>query len=139
LINQSSPANAPLKELRGFGIGMTLFCAFLGGVLFWRGHPHVSYVLWIIGALVFLIPAMLSPGVLRPIFIAWTAVALRLNWVISRLILCLLFYGMFTLVSIVQKIIKRDPLDRKFPGEGSTYWIDRSQETYNPKHFERLF
>lgn len=118
---------------------MTLFCAALGGVLFWRGHSTVPYCLWGVGVLVFLVPALVSPGSLRPIFIVWSAIAVRLSWVISRFILMVLFYILFTLVSIVQKIIGRDPLDRKFPGEGASYWIDRSRETYNPKHFERLF
>jgi len=139
LIKKTSPANAPRKELRGFGIGMTLFCAFIGGILYWKGHPTGAFSLWIVGGVIFLIPALLFPEGLRPVFIGWSAIAVRLSWVISRLVLLLIFYLLFTAVSLIQKIIRRDPLDRTFPGEKPSYWIDRSQEEYNPKHFERLF
>ena len=118
---------------------MTLLCMVLGGILLWRGHPYWTYRLWIIGGVVFLAPALLFPTGLRPIFVVWTAIAERLNWIVSRLVLVLIFYILFTIISLIQKIIRRDPLDRQFPGNASTYWIDRSQEETNPKHFERLF
>ncbi|MBN2326505.1 MAG: sxtJ [Candidatus Omnitrophica bacterium] len=139
MIKQTSPSQAPIKELRGFGVGMTLFCAALGGLLFWRGSAEWAYRLWIIGGVVFLAPAILFPRGLRPIFIVWTAIAKRLSWVISRIVLLLIFFVLFTFVSLIQKIIRRDPLERKFPGDESSYWIDRSKEEYNPNHFERLF
>ena len=139
MIKKHSPSNAPIKELRGFGIGMTLFCSVIGSLLYWKGNPSWAYRLWIIGGIAFLAPALLFPRGLRPMFVVWSAIAVRLSWVMSRLVLVLIFFGMFTFVSLVQKIIGRDILDRKFPDEKDTYWIDRSKDEYNPKHFERLF
>ncbi|MGC9327763.1 MAG: SxtJ family membrane protein [Candidatus Hinthialibacter sp.] len=139
MIKQTPPSQASIQELRGFGAGMTLFCAALGGLLFWRGSAEWAYGLWMTGGIVFLPPAILFPRALRPFYIVWTAIAKRLSWVISRTVLLLIFFVLFTFVSLIQKIIRRDPLDRKFPGEASSYWIDRSEEEYKPNHFERLF
>ncbi len=139
MIKQPSPQNASSKDLRGFGIGMTLFCLMLGGLLMWRGNLTWCYRLWMVGGIVFLAPAILFPTGLRPIFIVWSAIAVRLSWVMSRLVLSIIFFIIFTAVSLVQKIIRRDAMDIKFPDECETYWVDRSKEEYNPKHFERLF
>lgn len=131
--------NPTPKELRQFGIGMTLFLALIGGLVIWRGHRTLAIDLWIVGVIVFFLPALLFPTGLKPIYRIWMKIALVISVVTSRVILSVLYYTVFTLVSIIQKILRRDVLEREFPGGKESYWIDRSKDEYNPKHFERLF
>ena len=65
--------------------------------------------------------------------------AFVLGWINQRVILSLVYYLVFTPISLIQRMIGRDPLERKPDSNQKTYWVDRSQEEYNPKHFERQF
>ncbi len=134
-----TPENATPKDLRNFGFGMTLFFLVIGGLVWWKGHAPAAYGLWMAAVLVFLAPALFLPARLRPIFRGWMKIAGVLSWIISNTILCAIFYFIFTPVSWIQKLNGRDLLERKFPGHQESYWIDRSREPDNPKHFERLY
>lgn len=134
-----TPENAAPRDLRNFGFGMTLFCGVIGGLIWWKGHAPSAYGLWSAAFLVFLAPALLMPARLRPVFRVWMKIAGVMSWIISNTMLCAIFYLVFTAVSLIQKLIGRDLLALKFPGNQDSYWIDRSQEPDNPKHFERLY
>ena len=84
-------------------------------------------------------PEVLIPNALAPVHKYWMKFGMALGWVNQRIILSLFCYLVFTPVSIVQMIIKRDPMRRKLSKDVDTYWIDRSQEKPKPKHFERQF
>ncbi|MBD3267993.1 sxtJ [bacterium] len=128
------------KDLRKFGIMMAIILTVISLITLWRGHMAATYVLWAIAGVVFLLPALLLPSSLRPIFGVWMKFAFALGWFNSRVILSLTFFLLFTPISLVQKIIGRDPMDRKFPDPTkSTYWHDRSREQTDPKHFQRQF
>jgi hypothetical protein len=66
--------------------------------------------------------------------------AFALGWLNSKIILSLTFYLLFTPISLVQKIIGRDALNRTFPNpEKTTYWNNRTDQKIDRKHFERQF
>ncbi len=127
------------KDLRTFGITMAIMLTLISGIFVWRGHWIVVYALWIIAGLNFLIPALLFPKGLRPVFRVWMKFAFALGWLNSRIILSLCYYLMFTPISIVQRLIGRDALEYRKKEEKDSYWHDRSSEEYNPKHFEKQF
>ncbi len=134
-----APQEYTNQELRKFGFVMTLALTLVSLIIMWRGHWNAVYILWGLAGLIFLLPALLYPPILRPLNKYWMKLAMALGWFNARLILGLMFYGIFTPVSLIQKIIRRDPLHRKIDKEAKTYWEDRSQEEYNPNHFERQF
>ncbi len=105
----------------------------------WLQHWNKAYVLWGLALIVFLLPAITFPALLGPVYRGWMKFALVLGRFNSRIILSIVFYLMFTPISLFFKIVRRDSLNRKIRKDGETYWIDRSQEEYNPKHFERQF
>ncbi|MEW6239067.1 MAG: SxtJ family membrane protein [Candidatus Omnitrophota bacterium] len=127
------------KDLRKFGCLMAGVIALLSLIAVWREHWMTAYFLWTIAGVVFLLPALVFPENLRTVYKYWMKFALFLGWLNSRIILFLIFFFMFIPISVIQRIIGRDPMHRIFEPEAKSYWIDRSQEKYNPKHFERQF
>jgi len=127
------------KDFRKFGGLMACVITLLSLIAVWRGHWKTAYVFWTIAGVVFLLPALVFPEILRPIYKYWMKVALFLGWLNSRIILFLVFYLLFMPISLIQRVIGRDPMQRKFDPSAKSYWIDRSQEKYNSKHFERQF
>jgi hypothetical protein len=101
--------------------------------LFGRGWP--TWPWWL--AVTFALPALVAPMALRPVYRGWMRLARVLNRVMTPLILAVLFYGLFTPVALVMKLIGRDPLRRKLDPAADTYRIDVSDRP--PSDLDRPF
>ncbi|ACB53505.1 conserved hypothetical protein [Crocosphaera subtropica ATCC 51142] len=102
------------KGLREFGLLTGGLVALLFGFilpLLW-GH-HLPLIPWIIAGVLASL-AILIPQSLSPIYQGWMRVGQVLAWVNSRIILGLIFFLIVTPMAIIMKLIKRDPLNRKF-------------------------
>src|SRR3989344_5715247 len=90
MTSKSPPASE--KELRHFGLLMGLFISVIFGVLFpWLAEHSFPVWPWAVGAAFGLI-ALVSARLLRPVFRVWMAFALVMNWVMTRLVLGIVFY-----------------------------------------------
>jgi hypothetical protein len=78
---------------------------------------------------------LIRPGVLRPVFRAAMVVAFPIGWVVSHLVLALLFYGVLTPLGLFFRAIGRDPLSRNYDLEAVSYWLPRCQ----PEDVRRYF
>lgn len=118
--------NKTKKELRKFGITLAIAFAILGGLLFWRGKPAGPYLFIISG--LFLVTGLVNPRLLSPIEWGWMKIAHALGYVMTRLLLTITFYIMITPISIVMKILGKDPLRMRFDREAGSYWISVDPE-----------
>src|SRR5881409_2513058 len=83
-------------------------------------------------------PAIMAPGVLAPVQRVWMRAGALLGEVNSRIILTVLFYGVFAPLGIVMRRI-RDPLDRSWRDGRASNWIRRPREPVDPARYERQF
>jgi hypothetical protein len=118
------PDKKTLIEFSEFGM---FFLGMVASPLaYFRGHPALAMIFWIL-AVVGRLLGVWRPEWLKPAFIGLTIAAWPIGWVVSNLTLALLYYGVFTPVSLVFRLIGRDPLNRMFDRQAPTYW-----EPYNP-------
>jgi hypothetical protein len=59
--------------------------------------------------------------VLKPAHTVWMGLALVLGFVMTRVILTLMYYLVFTPVGLLMRALGRDPMQRKLGAE--SYWI----------------
>src|SRR5687768_8935989 len=96
------PSPRMLRQFAG------LWIVFFGGLACWhgfvRGNTTVALVL---GALaVTLGPlGLVLPRALRPVFVGWMILVLPIGWVVSHVLLAVLFYGLFTPLALVFRLI----------------------------------
>ena len=124
-------------ELRRFGLTVGGVFLALGVLSRVRGHDVAPFVLWTIGVLL-VAPALVAPRVLAPIQRVWMRAGALLGEVNSRIILTVLFYGVFAPVGLVMRRI-RDPLDRSWRDGRASNWIRRPREPVDPARYERQF
>ena len=65
---------------------------------------------------------LIAPSVVRPIFVVSIVLAFPIGWVISRVVLLLLFAGAITPVGLLFRLGGRDVLGLRRRAERTTYW-----------------
>ena len=129
---------ATKKQLRTFGIALSILLAIIGLINFLKGNVTHYQWLWSAAILVFLI-TIIVPIVIKPVYRAAIFFAHVLGWINTRLILGIIYYLMFTPISLVFKIIKKDLLDRKFDNQAKTYWNTNFQKIVNKEQYLKQF
>jgi len=66
-----------------------------------------------------------KPRWLAPIFTLWMIAAFPLAWLVSTLVLAVIFFGLLTPLGLVFRLMGRDPLDRAWPGRQDSYWQEK--------------
>ncbi|MGA2247944.1 MAG: SxtJ family membrane protein [Verrucomicrobiota bacterium] len=115
-------SNPDRRVLRQFGgVGFII----LGAVAVHQyrfGHHHTGITLAAI-ALLMGFAGLARPSLLRWLFVGWMKVAFPLNWIVSELMLGLIFYLVLTPLALVFRLAGRDALElRASPGRAS-YWV----------------
>src|SRR5436309_1699313 len=104
------PSTRTLRQFAG------VWLLALGGLACWhglvRGHPTLGSVLALLAVTVGPL-GLLKPQAIRPVFIFAMIVAFPIGWLVSRLLLACLYYGIFTPVGLLFKLIGRDVLARR--------------------------
>ncbi|MBX3179801.1 MAG: hypothetical protein KF886_20800 [Candidatus Hydrogenedentes bacterium] len=131
------------KELRDFAIVIAVALMLIGGYLAWRGHFYAAFP---IAAALLLAPVLFdalfktnTAAVLIPLQKTWMAIAILLGHVISRIILGLFFFGVFTAIRALNTIIGKPLLDTAWKGDRETYWIKRDAAPNPPERAERQY
>ena len=135
------------KQLRQFGwIAATAF-GLLAGLIGWRGGLFgfdfgtatrvVIPALIGVGMLVGLL-AWLAPRANRPLYLGLILLTFPIGFVLSHVIMAALFYGLFTPVALVFRLIRRDPLQRRFDPELPSYWVPPRARPSKESYFQQF-
>ena len=125
------------KTLRTFGLLVGSVFLLIGAwpVVF-RADPVRLWAVIVAGLLV--LPALVLPQSLGPVYRAWMAVGSALGWINTRIILGIIFYGLFTPLGLMRRVmLKRDAMTRAFDPEAETYRVVRQPRS--PEHLKRQF
>jgi hypothetical protein len=117
-----SPFNPTERMLRQFG---GIWVVFFGGIAAWQEFHHHRHGLALALAVLAVTVGPLGlvwPRGIRPIFIGWMALVYPIGWTVSRVILGIIFYGLFTPVAWVVRMRGRDGLGLKRQGNATTCW-----------------
>src|ERR1044072_7549009 len=96
---------------RGFGLVFAGFFALVSALSWWRGHTGWHYLLPV-GAL-FLVVALVRPGLLAPLNRLWLKFGLLLYKVMNPLVLGLLFFITIMTIGLVMRAFGKDFLRLK--------------------------
>ena len=124
------------KDLYHFGLTMGIFFALLAGLLAWKGKT--TFPAFTVLSILFLLLGFIKPLWLKPVQKVWMALAVLMGWVMTRVILSILFFLVLTPVSLISRTLGGKFLDIDFKKEIATYWRYRPKETV-PRNYESQF
>jgi hypothetical protein len=136
LLEEIKEIKSGKRDLRNFGLVMGVALGVLGGLLLWRGKDTYTY--FFIVSAVFILLGLIIPSVLKPLQKIWMVFAVILGWFMTRLILSILFYAVFTSIRLISGL-----MGKKFLGSENisreSYWIKRDSTPFDKKNYERQF
>ena len=110
----------PLRVLRQFA---ALCLLVFGGLAAWQvldGRAG-GFTALLAGAAGIGILGLVRPAAVRPLFVAWLIVAFPIGWTVSRLMLALVFFGLFTPLALFFRLMGRDELRLRRPTDQSLW------------------
>jgi hypothetical protein len=130
-------APAPPTLRRFAAVWLLLFAA----LACWQGfrQQHVQIALGLaavalgIGTL-----GLVRPYLLRPLYVAALIAAFPIGWTMSRVLLAGVFYGLFTPLGLLFRLLGRDVLCRRFRPEQPTYWAAKPAAADGRSYFRQF-
>ena len=114
------------KVLRQFAAAWLFFISAAGSYQWLaRGHERVGQVMIATGLVIGLL-GLIMPAAIRWLFVAAMVLAFPIGWVVSQLMLVIMFYIVLTPVALIFRLRGRDLLGRKpAPGRVS-FWTKKT-------------
>src|ERR1035438_3890228 len=119
------PFRPATKALRQFAVGwLVFFLAFGAHQYLVRHHHGVGLALMGIAAIIGTL-GLVKPSLVRWIFVGWMVLAFPIGWLISEVMLLLMFYGVLTPVALLFRMRGRDLLRRSPEPGATTFWFPK--------------
>jgi hypothetical protein len=128
----------PSRTLRQFA---GLWLLFFIGLACWHGFVTGNRTTAIVFAALALAVGPLGlvrPQTIRLLFVGSMILTFPIGWVVSRILLAFLFYGVFTPVGLVFKLLGRDSLARRYQPNKDTYWAPKVLTTDARSYFRQF-
>ena len=124
------------KDLKSFGFTIGIILSLFGLFLFYK---RIDYFIYFVSVgLIFLSLGLIAPKTLKPIYKVWMTFAVIVGWIMTRLILSVLFYSVITVIAILTRIIGKDFLNLKINNRDS-YWNNRDSNYELNQDYEKQF
>jgi hypothetical protein len=127
------------KALRNFGLLMAVVLLLAGGWLWWKSA--VTWP-WALGAAALLaVISFAAPMSLKPFYRVWMTFAVIMGWVMTRVVLTLVYYLVLTPIGFLGRAFGEQFLQLKLTRSDKTtsYWVRRIGPPREKSDYERQF
>lgn len=125
------------KELRNFGFTIGIVLLLIAGVLFYKNNNLFISFAYIAG--VFIVLGFLFPQLLKPIYFIWMIFAVVIGWIMTRLILSILFFVIISIIRLVAGIFGKSFLKLNISKDSKSYWNHRFSDVEMSQDYEKQF
>ena len=125
------------KELLWFGPLFALFAGMIGALARWKFDAgQIAIWVWAIGGAVVVLYYLIPPA-RRFIFMTWLGAVYPIGWVVSHILLGVVFYFVVLPIGLLLRVARYDPLSRRFDERVTSYWIKRESSSDPRRYFRQ--
>ena len=117
-------SEAQLPSNKKFGIFFTLIFTSISFYFFFKNLIELGSISFVIAAL-FAIVTITKDKLLFPLNKLWMRFGILLSIIVSPIIMGIIFFGLFTPMSLIMRLFRRDELRIRFNNK-KTHWIKRN-------------
>ena len=137
IIEEIKKIKGSKSDWKKFGITMGIILSIIGFFLLWKKNNNYNYILFLAAA--FFITGLILPSILSPIYKAWMALAVVMNFIMTRVIMAVIFYLIVTPTGLIAFLTGKKFLDMKIDKNAKSYWITREKTQKVKSDYERQF
>lgn len=134
----SEDTTATRSTLRQFAALWLVLFSVLAAMAATRHHSPAAAWLFVVLAMAVGPIGLLKPEAIRPLFTGLIRLTQPIGWVMSRILLAALLYGLFTPVALFFRAIGRDSMNRRFDRNRDTYWAPKKMPV-DPRRYLRQY
>ena len=127
------------KNLLVFGYGLSLILAIIAARLWFKHGFMLIQPVLLLAALVFMALTFFRLDILLIVYNRWMKVAGKIGQVVSSLILGVLFYGVFSPVGLMVRLLRKDLLNQRMDTKNKSYWIKKNLEPFSKERYQQQF
>ena len=125
------------SDLRKFGITIGVILLIIAGFLFWKEKE--SFQILLTFGVTLCILGIAIPIILKPIYWVWMIFATILGWIMTRVILSLLFYIIITPIGLILRFFGKQFLELRWDKSKESYWNIRTNEHLKKENYQKQF
>ncbi|WP_337873451.1 hypothetical protein [Ignavibacterium sp.] len=125
------------KAVKKTGVTVGIVLIVISFILWWLDKNSFIYFSAIGG--IFIIFSYIALPLLRPFHKLWIGLSLVLGFIMSRVILTLLFYFVVTPIGLLAKLVGKKFMPLGFDKNAKTYWEKREKTITEKIDYERQF
>ena len=127
------------KQLDQFGLIWLSFMAFFGGMAWFKlGAPSLAKGLWV-AAVVVPVVGWLAPSFMRLVFLGMSYAAWPIGFVVSHIVLAMVYYLVMTPIGVLMRIFGYDPMTRRKERGATSRWVERTGRARGAESYFRQF
>jgi len=130
--------NPSKKELKVFSLLLIVFFAIVAWLAHGKGASIETTSLIAGGGAIVGIAGVLSPAFIRVVYVVWMAAVFPIGFVVSNVVLAVVFYGVVWPIGLLTKLTDRNALQSGLDRETKTYWNVR-QSVKDPRRYFRQY
>jgi energy-coupling factor transporter transmembrane protein EcfT len=136
LLKEMKFSDVKLPSNKKFGLFFTFVFALAAAYFYKATNFSLAYTFSLV-SLIFLFFTIVKDDLLLPLNKLWMWFGFILGIIVSPIVFGIIFFGLFTPISLIMKLSGRDELRLKFNNK-SSHWISRS-ESIKPENFKQQF
>ncbi len=126
------------RQLRGFGLVWLIFFGVVGYLVLRRtGSVPAATAVWVAAAGVPAVGLFWLP-LLKAAFLGMSYAAFPIGWVVSHVVLAVVYYAVLTPIGLGMRLVGRDPMHRRLEPDAKSYWLPH-RPTDDPARYLRQF
>ena len=125
------------SDWKKFGITMGIILTIIGLYLVWKNNDYFTYFFFVAAA--FFIIGLLLPAALKYVYKAWMSLAVVMGFIMTRVIMIIIFYLLVTPIGLIASITGKKFLDMKIDQNAKSYWLARDKSIKVKADYERQF
>ena len=129
--------NPSRTELHWFGLLAAAVFTFVGVMVLRRTHSvRSAEIIWIAAALLVALYYLIPP-LRRPMYVASMSLMYPFGWILSHVMVVVLFYLIITPLGLLMRLLGRDPMMRTFEPGRRSYWVERGPPDSTDRYFRQ--
>ncbi|MBN2476926.1 MAG: hypothetical protein JXB62_20125 [Pirellulales bacterium] len=125
------------RQLAQFGLLWLVFFGAVGGIVLGKwGSVSAAGVVWA-AAVVVPVVGWIVPPIMRIVYVGMAYAAFPIGFVLSHVILALVYYVVLTPIGLLMRLFGYDPMRRRFEPDTESYWLPHEPDDRPDRYFRQ--